>query len=477
MRERLRRWSASRYFWETLTCAVALLLFLRTVWFGWVYDDEVEIVANAHIRSPADLRAIFTTTAWAGSGIETFLYRPLTNLSYALNYAVSGLAPWSYRLVNVLLHATTAALVFRLGRLWGLVPAAAGVGALLFAVHPVHVEVVAGVVGRRDLLAAAFTLWMLQAHRSAITRGGWRMALPVVAYAGAMLSKEVGAVAVALLLAQDWFLTPAGRRAELVTNRVRLILYAAYLFALAGYLVARSAVAGGVDVLGTHPLDNPLVGAEAGTRLGTALVVLGKGLLLLAVPLPLSPDYSYDAIPLVTSLADWRLWGALAALAAVAWASWSQRGRAPAPWLAVAWYAIAILPGSNLLLRSGTIFGERLLYLPSVACCLAAGAALAALYPRLPRAATAVAACAVIGFAALSVRYSAAWRSNLTLFEWAVRAVPNSTRAHHKLGEVYYLEGRTAEAIRELERALEIAPGNEFAARSLAAVRRRTERP
>jgi tetratricopeptide (TPR) repeat protein len=62
----------------------------------------------------------------------------------------------------------------------------------------------------------------------------------------------------------------------------------------------------------------------------------------------------------------------------------------------------------------------------------------------------------------------------VTLFEWAVRVVPNSTKAHHKLGEVYYREGRTAAAIRELERALAIAPGNIFAAQTLAAIRNRT---
>jgi tetratricopeptide (TPR) repeat protein len=473
----VKQWRDSRYFWETLVFSVAVLLFLRTVWFGWVYDDEVEIVANTHLRTLTNLRTIFTTTAWAGSGIETFLYRPLTNLSYALNYAVSGLAPWSYRLVNVLLHATITVLVCRLGRLWRLSPAAAGMGALLFAVHPVHVEVVAGVVGRRDLLAAVFTLWMVLAHRTAVARDGWRMVLPVVAFAGAMLSKEVGVVAVALVAAQDWLTTPADRRRDLAADRGRLVLYASYLFTLAGYLLVRSAVAGGVDVLGTHPLDNPLVAASAGTRVATALAVLGKGLQLLVAPIALSPDYSYDAIPLVTSPTDWRLWSTLALLAILLWAATSRRVRELALLLAVTWYAIAIVPGSNLLLRSGTIFGERLLYLPSVAACLAGGYALVAVGRRQRQLALALGLAAIAAFSAQTVRYSAAWRSNLTLFEWAVRTVPNSTKAHHKLGEVYYLEGRTADAIRELERALEIAPGNTFAAQTLATVHSRSGPP
>ena len=476
VRERLQGWSESRYFWETLVFGVAVLLFLRTVWFGWTYDDEIVIVANEHIRSMGNLGTILTSTAWSGSGIETYLYRPLTIASFALSYAIAGLSPWSWHLINVVLHAVISMLVYRLGRAWGLGRGAAGIGALVFAVHPIHVGVVSGAVGRRGLLAAAFVLWTLLAHRRAAARGGWRLAIPVIAYAGALLTKEVGVVALGLAAVQDWFRTPPGERRQLLREERLLILYSAYLLTFAGYLAVRLHVAGGLGVLGTHPLDNPLVAVPYGTRLLTAIAVVGRGLLLLAAPLRQSPDYSYNAIPLATSVADWRVLATLAVVAGVAWISVARRRTAPVIALAAAWYFVAVLPTSNLVFAIGTIFGERLLYLPSVAFCLVAGAAIASLHRRRPRVAALVAATAIVGFAAQTVGYSGAWRSNLTLFEWAVRTVPNSTKAHHKLGEVYYLEGRTEEAIRELERALEIAPGNAFAAQTLAAVRR-PERP
>jgi len=472
VRERLQRWSAARYFWEALVFGVAVLLFLRTVWFGWTYDDEIVIVANEHIRSMGNLRTIFTSTAWAGSGIETYLYRPLTIASFAVHYAIAGLSPWSWHLVNVVLHAVVSILVYRLGRAWGLGRGAAGLGALVFAAHPIHVGVVSGAVGRRGLLAAAFVLWTILAHRRAAARGGWRMAIPAIAYAGALLTKEVGVVALGLVAVQDWFRTPPGERRHLLRDGRLLILYSAYLLTFAAYLSVRLHVAGGLGVVGTHALDNPLVAVPYDTRLLTAIAVVGKGLLLLVAPVRQSPDYSYNAVPLATSVADWRVLATLAVLAGVAWISVARRRTAPVIALAAAWYLVAVLPTSNAVFAIGTIFGERLQYLPSVAFCLAGGAALAALYRRFRRTAATVATIAVVGFAALTVRYSAAWRSNLTLFEWAVRAVPNSTKAHHKLGEVYYLEGRTEDAIRELERALEIAPWNEFAARTLAAVRR-----
>jgi hypothetical protein len=79
----------------------------------------------------------------AGSGMETYLYRPLALATYAANHMVSGLAPWSYHLVNVLLQAGISVMVIRIGRLWGLSVLAAGLAGLIFAVHPIHVEVVA----------------------------------------------------------------------------------------------------------------------------------------------------------------------------------------------------------------------------------------------------------------------------------------------------------------------------------------------
>lgn len=144
-------------------------------------------------------RLIFTTTIWAATGMETYLYRPLAVLTYALNHAVSGLEPWSYHLVNVVLHARVAVMVFRLGRLWRLPLAVAGLGALLFAVHPVHVEVVANMVGRKDLLATAFVLGMALTHRPALGGGLVGVSVPVVLFAGGLLSKEVGVAGLSCL--------------------------------------------------------------------------------------------------------------------------------------------------------------------------------------------------------------------------------------------------------------------------------------
>ncbi len=404
------------------------------------------------------------------------MYRPLPIVSYALNYQLSGLAAWSYHVVNVLLHALAAVLVFRVGLVWRLPTAAAGLGALLFAVHPVHVEAVAAVFGRKDLLAAVFALGMVLWHRSATERGGWRLVLPVLAYACALLSKEVGAVAIVLIATQDWLLYTPAKRRSLFRSQRALGLYAAYLFTLAAYLLARVGVVGSLGVLETSYLDNPLAVAPLLPRVATAIATAGLGLLHLALPLGLSPDYSYDAIPVVQSFFDWRLLSTLVVLVLAAVALSRPRGRAVLLPIAVMWYLVALLPTSNLLVIVGTIFGDRLLYLSSVAFCLVVGLAFVRLAGagRPARMAAVMAGSAVVLLLSLqTVRYASVWTDDLTLFRWATHVVPMSTKAHHKVGEELLRAGLLGDAVRSLRRALAIAPDNRYAGETLGQAERR----
>jgi protein O-mannosyl-transferase len=476
--------------WGLLVGAAAVLLYLQTLTFGWVYDDQMEVVHNVFVQSLEYIPWIFTSSAWAGSGMETYLYRPLATLTYALNHQMSGLDPWSYHLVNVILHGGISVLVFRLGIAWGLSKAAAGLGGILFAVHPVHVEAVAAVFGRKDLLATLFTLLMVLGHGRARAWNGWRLYLPPAAYAAALLSKEVGMVGLLLVVAHDRILAPDGKRSFQGRSTRTVGLYAAYGGILLLYLLVRAQVTGIGGVPETSFFDNPLSGADLFTRIATALVVVGKGLALLTFPLTLSPDYSFNAIPLVESVLDPRLILATLVLGATTILG-LMAGRRYFPGsglveeplrgarvvlLSLTWYALTILPSSNLLLTTGTIFGERLLYMPSVSFCLLAGLALHKATMRLPRRAASAGWVLIVlvlaGFSFQSIRYSRAWDNDLSLFQWATLSEPASTKAHHKLGEELLREGNLGDAVRALGRALDIAPANEFAGVTMGQARR-----
>ena len=193
-----------------LVAILAIAAYAGTLGHGFALDDGPEVVDNAHVRSLAGVATVFTTSSWAGAGDASVpMYRPLTTLSYTVNYALGGLDPFGFHLANVLLHAAVCVLVLLLGLRVGLGLPAASVAAALFAVMPVHVEAVANVAGRKDLLVAVFSIGAILAHSRAMRRGGFALALAPLLVAGALLSKEAGLVLVGLLAAHDLFFARA----------------------------------------------------------------------------------------------------------------------------------------------------------------------------------------------------------------------------------------------------------------------------
>ncbi len=190
--------------------------------------------------------------------------------------------------------------------------------------------------------------------------------------------------------------------------------------------------------------------ATLGTRLLTAVALVGRGVALLAAPVVLSPDYSFDAIPVVRSVLDWRFLATAAAFGLLAWGFTKPAVRRSTLPLGVLWYAI-------------TLF---------LTFCLLVGAALVWVGRRQRAGAVAVTVALVAAFAVQTLRYANAWRADIPLFRWAVASVPRSAKAHHKLGEELLRAGYLGEGVREVRLALAIAPENLYAAETLEVGRR-----
>jgi len=312
---------------------------------------------------------------------------------------------------------------------------------------------VANVAGRKDALATVFILVTLLAHRAVLARGGSRLALPLLAFGAALLSKETGAVALGIVAAWDVVVEPDRRRAA---GRRALLLYGGYILALALYLLARRAAVGslGVPVAMIPFVENPLPHLPAPTRLMTATAVLGRGLWLLVWPRSLSADYSWNAIPPVTSPLDPAFLASLVILLALAAAAVLLRRSRPALTFLILWYLGAVFPTSNLLVPVGTIFGERLLYLPSVAFCLAVALLLHGLLARPAAWPRLTGAAVLLLLAWRTAAYASAWRDEVTLFTAAVEAQPGSAKAHDLLGASFMAEDRPEEGARQLELAV-----------------------
>jgi tetratricopeptide (TPR) repeat protein len=454
--------------WTWLVFLTAIALYIPTIKYGFVFDDHIAIVKNAHIRSLNNLPTIFTSTLWAGSNWETYLYRPFTVATYCVNYAFTGLAPWGYHAVNIFLHALASWLVFRLALIWNFSIPVSGLSALLFATHPIHVEVVVSVVGRQDLLMTCLVMATLLLHAKAIQHRLFLFFSPPLVYAAAILSKETGAMALLLLLIQD-ILMFGWKSWRDMQQKHRQMLYAIYIFVFIVCFLVRWAVVGRLGIPEVHYIDNPIVQASIGERMLTAIGVIGKGLALLMLPVNLSPDYSFQSIPIITSIIDPRFIFSAGILASFITLGLIWRHKLPLLWFSTCWYLIALFPGANLLVPIGTIFGERLLYLPSVAFCLLLGWLLTHIYQRWHEVIAVLATTMIVLILiARTMTYAAVWNDEVRLFSTAAKVVPKSTKVHLKLGEALAAHGRFPEAVAAYQCALEIDDNNYKARLGLA---------
>jgi len=438
--------------WPALAVAVAVAA--PGLMNGFAYDDLPLVVENARITRLLPPWGYFVQSYWPAGG----LYRPLSVWFLALQWKLGGGAPWIFHATNVMLHALVTGLVYLLARRL-MAPYWAAVAAVLFAVHPVHVEAVANVVGISELLCCALVLGaVLLAVRGARDgfTPGTRMALIACGILAA-LSKEQGFVTPALLLATVVLACPPARSA---LRRVAPVAIAMILL-LAVLLFLRAGVLGGLA--GDEPAA-PLRGLAPSARMLVALGTVPEWARLLWWPARLSFDYSPPGYVVASAPGPVHVL-ALLLLVALVWLAWAGRRRAPAVSLGIAWIGIALLPVSNLILPTGILLAERTLYLASVGAVLAV-AGLAALATdwaasRLVRRAiiAAVAVAAILG-AGLSVARAAVWRDNERLLRQVAIEAPDNYRAHRTLALHLDRQGRLDDAAREYRRSIELWAGD-----------------
>lgn len=422
--------------WAALA-AVALAGYANTFGLGMAQDSRDRVLQDPRIReaTAANLAQIFTTDYWWPNPVDR-LYRPLATASLMVNYAAlgNGASAAGYHVVNVALHAVNAGLVYEVALLLLGAGTPALLAAALWALHPIGTEPVANLVGRSDLMAtAAVLLGLLLYVRGAKLADSRRRAAAVaalfaVALAG-MLSKESAAVLIGLMLLWDLAFD------RLRGIRQRLPFYGAAGSALAILLVVRARVFAGLPWPQAPFLDNVLRGADTLTARFTAVKVIGLELWLLLCPVQLASDRSFNEIALA-SLGDIGAWvSLLVALAILALAVVSFHRR-PLVFFLVGFYAIALLPASNLVLIIGSVMAERFLYLPAVAFAIG----LAALAWRLLPQRTATVALAVLAvlYAGRTFARNSDWDSDESLAVADVSMSPSSARLHHILAKALF---------------------------------------
>ncbi|MFC2172731.1 tetratricopeptide repeat protein [Acidobacteriota bacterium] len=436
---------------------IALGVYGNTISNGFLLDDTFIVEQNPLIQKISGIPRLFTLDYWAPH-FKRNLYRPLTMTSYALNFVILGPSPTGFHLVNILLHGMITLLVFRLTTSLTDRKGLAFLAALIFAIHPIHTEAVAGVVGRAELLACAFFLsgWIM--YRCS-TRRRLFVSLSALAYFLALMSKESAVTLLAVLLLDDLITRKGGLTQRL---QIRLLLHVA---ALGIYLVIRH-FAIGIDQpmsgLVTR-LDNPLAFATGWERVLTATALTGQYLKLLVFPLNLSADYSLAQTQVL--LSPWNaglIVAVLAGLLVLAGAILSVR-RCPVITLAVLSGGVTFFPVSNIPFPIGTAMGERLVYIPSFGFCLALSAVIVLMYERIKRKVfkrlvVLLVSLAILGMAVRTVARNADWSEPERLWATSLEAAPRSIKLHVFMAQEAIAKGDLERAESFVLKALELGP-------------------
>lgn len=454
--------------WLLLVAALALLAGSTSLVAGFAYDDQSIVRNNPMVSDPAMTGKIFVTPYW-GSRAGGGLYRPMAILSYALNDRLHQARPFGYHLVNLLLHLAASLLVM-LVALQVLPPGAAALAGALFAVHPVHTEAVANVVGRAEVLSAVGFLaaWLLYSRRGP---GAWsRRILAALALALGVFSKEVAVVLPVTLLAWDLLRRRRPDWAGLAVQGAVIICYMGLRHHVLGAF-------GNPRELTIYRLDNVIVSQPFLPGLWTALGVFGRYAALLVWPWRLTADYSYPMIEAARPSEPWSWFGLLVLLGLMGLLGLAARafrpegegtaGAGTPAWARFSGLGLVLFGGtfflvSNFVVRIGTVMAERLLYLPSAGSCLLLAGAGWELWRRRGaagrRALSGLAALLLVAGAARSMARNLDWRDNPTLARVTLKTSPNSARTQFNMAPHLGEAQRWEEAIHYVRRAVELDP-------------------
>ncbi|MBI5368987.1 MAG: tetratricopeptide repeat protein [Planctomycetes bacterium] len=489
-------------------CAAAAAIFLAacgvylsTLSAGFAIDDGRIIVGNPLISRLEYLPDLFRCGFWdqdAGGEARTWTdramkasYRPLTVASFNLNFAgarllagppacahcraightPAALAPWSYHLANLLLHGLVSVLVFVVAGGLGVRPAAAVAAGLVFALHPVHVDAVAWVTQRGELLAAGWSLTAWYCH----LRGGRLRWCGPVLYLLGLLSKETCLGLPLLVAGSDVYLgrfqypwagrgagAGAGAEGTGVTGggapgarpAVGWAVYVAYALAVGLYLLARRLVLGGLEV----PTDiryfsgvSSLVAALTVARFMVTQYAWGflGGRVATDCQRPAFPDAAPD------DPVAWLALGALGGLLVFSVVGWARRRPAAA---ALGVVFCGLLPVSHLLARIGVLGAGRLLYVPSIGVALGLGGLIGRSWERGGRGGRVAVAGLLLALGAATAAGARQWHSQLTAADRTLGATPDNPLGMGNRAVALAEAGQPRAARALLERAMRLDP-------------------
>jgi tetratricopeptide (TPR) repeat protein len=445
-------------FWG-VPCLTATLVYARSLGYSFLFDDRAQILLNPQIQSWKYLLRLLTTHVWSQKAVETLipLYRPVFSVWLLLIYSLVGSTEWAWHAVSLALYVLTIYLVYRLAEELLKHHLAAAITALIFAVHPIHIEAVCWISACNELLigpltAASILLFLRQLRLKAQAFWSYRTFLSLLAWMAALFAKESVLPLVAVFPYAAWQFTRRKSSFEQQTKAVAL-RSGPYFGAVFLYLAVRLSALGKAGLpAGSHAWRQVAYSAPS---------LLGFYMQKLVYPTGLS---SFYLNPLVSS-ASVKMWVIVVLIfGTLSLLSWLSRKH-----LEVGVGTILLLGplvpviGAAKIFLDGDAVHDRYLFLPSMGLCLIVGMAVRPLLGKSNVARTsalAVILAVVGGFAWLAATQESYYRDEEAYFGRALEINPTNVLVMDYLGDSYMRALRMPEALALFERAHSIAPAN-----------------
>lgn len=456
---------------STLVVAIiSLLVYMNTIYNGFVYDDFFQVINNPWIRDVRHLPDIFLTSNWGfrESGWVSNYYRPLMHVIYTADYLLFGLRPWGFHLTNIIFHTGISVLIFFITRTLLEQSAApreekvmssgfALMAALLFATHPVHTEVVAWIAGIPDLSATFFYLLSFYLFIQTDKVNGIKYILSVFFYFLALFCKEIAVTLPVLLFVYDCAL---GK--ELFRTRSSFLKrYLPYFIATGIYFILRTHAIGGFAPKRSVYLTD----YQYFINIFPLFIEYLKKLIY-----PTNLNVFHVFHPILSIFESNGASTLILTMVLISFA-YSLRNMDRLFTFSLLWIAIPLMPVLYIPALGENPFAERYLYLPSVGfVILASVIARSAWHCKegvLPLIILFFAITCGL-FSMETIKRNRVWMNDFALWNDTIKKSPTASNAHNNLGKAYYDRGMINKAIEHYQIAIKLKPAFPEAHNNLA---------
>ena len=420
---------------------VSISVYFNSLYNKFTFDDIHIVENNSLIKGPKNIFQLFAKEYWASTSYETQdskLYRPLIVISYLLTHTFFGGKPFWFHFGNVLFHSANVLLVFLICKYLltffyrqnGFNTAAFFCG-LFFAVHPIHVEVVAGIVGRSELLAGFFCILAFYFYLRE------KIIISLLTFFCGLLSKETAVAFLVFVILYEFVF-----KSRLSKNIL------GYLTVFVAYLIIKFFAIGGLTPKGSEIFFQ---NENLPTRIFTMSKVFVYYIKLLFIPYPLNPDWGLsNVISISQTFFEPFVILSFIALAAVFFAAYKTIKTNPIFTFSILWFFAFLIPVSNIL-PIGDLMAERFLYIPSFGFCLFAGDLIHRNKKLLK-----IAPLILIIFSFITVKQNTVWKNNISLWTYTTSKFPKNWRAFWELGKCYRTEKNADETIKHFKKSIAI---------------------